>query len=109
MCNTTADFEDKPIQKKPKQLTKQYSSAWEKYSVFKDWLAPSKKGDRCFYCKLCKRDYDGDIIAIKLHSSTRRHVGQSAAETPPELLDLTDRNFNETAGKYFKNIYPILV
>lgn len=107
MCNVKAnsyeDCQQKVKEKKPRQLTKKYSSAWENYKEFKDWLAPSNKGARCFYCKLCKRDYDGGIATIKQHSLTKKHCGHwdSGGKVPAEILELTEKNFNEVAGRCF--------
>lgn len=101
---TMCDFEENPasIKSKTKQLTKKYNSAWENYKEFKDWLAPSKKGARCFYCKSCNHHYDGGIVAVKQHSISNTHLKQ---ERPRKLnldvLVLTDKNFFSEAGKLY--------
>lgn len=88
---TKNSFEDKV-----KHATKKYNSAWENYKEFKDWIAPSKIGERYFYCKLCKFDYHGGIDNVKLHNKT--HKSHPVSKKKMEVIELTEENFNQVAG-----------
>lgn len=92
------DFSDITFKTKSnKKCTKKYNNAWENYTDFKEWISSSKKGERCFYCKLCNRDYVGGINAVKLHSIIHRPVEDEPIKRT--VVELTEGNFNKVAGK----------
>lgn len=94
------DFDKKIIKNKCKHITKKYNSAWENYKEFKDWIGPSKKGYRYFYCKLCNCDYHGGITSIKLHNIVHQpKKTKLSSKIKAEAVELNEKNFNEVAGK----------
>lgn len=101
MPSASFDFYDHYNDEKTcKQRTKTYNSTWKNYKEFNNWLDPSKKGSRYFYCKLCNCDYYGGLTAIKQHSLLKQHRKLVIVTEPStvDILQLTEKNFNQEAG-----------
>jgi len=93
---TSSKLTSIPNKKKKKKFIHKYNISWEKHKEFKSWIAPSRKGNLYFNCKVCNEDYLGGI-SVKRHNLSKRHTNKLNAiknTTPMSNMSSIFKNMN---------------
>lgn len=71
MSESDSDSADQsPRRRKKIRYQQKYSQSWEQ--KFK-WISSSEKGNKLFFCKICKADYIGGLTEIVRHEQGKKH------------------------------------